>query len=197
MEKTKLDALIQDRRLNAAIGWVLVALLLVSVVDNFMDDPVWGVFSVTVLAVVLFPSLRYLDASVMIPWEVLLIASLPVLLGSLGTRAPEPITHLSVAGLALVFAVELHVFTSVRMTDTFAVLFVVIATSANAAVWAITQWLSDVYLGTTFLVSEEELMQGFMYASAAGLAAGLLFTLYFRRFVNVGVRYGGESDAGA
>lgn len=192
MAGSKLDGVIQDRRLNAGVSWVLIVFLLVSVVDSFLDDPVWGVFSLLVLAVVLFPAVRYMDAGVMVPWEVTVIASLPVLLGSLGARVPEPATHVSVAGLALVIAVELHVFTAVRMTDVFAVVFVVIATTANAGFWALLQWLSDVYLGTAFLGSEEALMTGFVYASTAGLVAGAVFTLYFRRLVDVSGRYGGE-----
>lgn len=192
MGESKLDGVIQDRRLNAAVSWVLIVFLSVSVIDNFLDDPVWGMFSLVMLTLVLFPALRYRDVRVMVPWEVTVLATLPVLLGSLGSQVPDIATHVSVAGLALVVAVELHVFTSVRMTDVFAVVFVVIATTANAGFWAVLQWLSDIYLGTLFLGSEEALMTGFVYASAAGLVAGAVFTLYFRRFVDVRGRYGGE-----
>jgi len=59
-----------------------------------------------------------------------------------------------VAALALVVAVELDVFTPVRMPPWFAVVFVSIATLAAAGVWAVVQWAADVTLGTTFIYSE-------------------------------------------
>ena len=67
-------------------------------------------------------------------------------------------------------------------------LFVVITTMAAAGLWAVGQWLSDLYLGTGFLLgrgTEEEveaaLMWDFVAATVAGLAAGVLFEFYFRR----------------
>jgi len=97
-------------------------------------------------------------------------------------------TYLSVAALALVVAVELHVFTPVEMTYWFAVLFVVVATIATAGVWAVVQWLSDIYLGTTFIHSEHRLMWDFVAATVVGVIAGVVFEWYFRRFARVGPR---------
>lgn len=98
-------------------------------------------------------------------------------------------TYLSVAALALIVAVELHTFTSVRMTPTFAVVFVAITTMAVAGVWAVVRWSLDVTLGTTFLFEpgltaatvEREVMREFVASTVAGLGAGVVFELYVRR----------------
>lgn len=195
MKGSRLDGVIRDKWMNAVFSWGLVLILVVSVIDSFLDDPVWGVFSLVVLGIVLFPALRNLDPYAMLPWEVLILVASPVLFGGLGESVPKFVTHLSVAALALVFAVEIHVFTKVRMTDSFAVIFVVMATAANAGFWALLQWFSDIYLTTTYLKSEELLMQGFVAATASGFIAGILFILYFRRFVDVRERYGGKDEA--
>ncbi|MDY6764133.1 MAG: hypothetical protein SV377_00335, partial [Halobacteria archaeon] len=93
--------------------------------------------------------------------------------------------YLSVAAVALIIAVELHMFTHVRMNDGFAVLFVVVGTMATSGIWAVVRWLSDLYLGTTFLEDHDIVMWSFVAATAAGILGGIVFTFYFRRFVGV------------
>jgi hypothetical protein len=90
--------------------------------------------------------------------------------------------------MALMLAVQLDLFTPVRMNDRFAVLFVVVATTAAAGIWALSQWLSDIYLGTGFLLGrgdphavETALMWDFVAATIAGVVSGVLFEFYFRR----------------
>jgi hypothetical protein len=98
-------------------------------------------------------------------------------------------TYLSVAAVALVVAVELQVFTPVRMTPRFAVGFVVVATLAAAGAWAVARFALDSLLGTTFLLDpalpesiiERALMFEFVYSTAAGVLAGVIFEGYFRR----------------
>jgi hypothetical protein len=109
--------------------------------------------------------------------------------------------YLSVAAVALVIAVELDVFTPVRMTTWFAVFFVGIATMAAAGGWAVIQWLSDVYLGTTLVyptpppvpeavdqAALEALMWDFVAATIAGLLAGVVFAIYFRERADTRMR---------
>ena len=82
------------------------------------------------------------------------------------------------------------------MSDTFAVLFVAIATVATAGLWAEIQWLADIFFGTEFLLDgrsehaiETALMWDFVAATVAGVFAGVLFELYFRRYANTTPRY--------
>jgi hypothetical protein len=140
----------------------------------------------------------------MLPWEVLALAALPVAgrvfvagrtVGEV-TLTGRVMTFVAVAAVALILAVLLDRFTPVRMNDTFAVAFVVVTTTAAAGIWAVVQWLSDIYLRTGFLDrphAEEALMWDFTAATMAGVLSGLLFTYYFRRRANG--RNGGNGRA--
>ena len=130
-----LDRLVHDARTNAGLAWLLVGAIAVVVVESLLDgDQLWAGFAAFVAAVALVPAAAYRDWSVMLPWEVLVLAALPIFGRALATLVftSRVATYLSVAALALILAVELHVFTPVEMTPWFAVLFVVIATVGAA-----------------------------------------------------------------
>jgi len=153
----RLGIVLENRRLNAVVSWILVALVASVAIESALDaDWVWVGFTTVVVALAVIPPLAYRNARVMLPWEVLALAFLPELgraLLNVGVLV-DVTTYLSVAALALVVAVELDVFTAVRMTEWFAVLFVVLATLATAGILAVGQWFSDVLLRTHFLYSE-------------------------------------------
>ena len=197
MPQTGLRDVIEGQRLNAALSWVIVLLTLTSTGNAITTgDLVWAGFTLAVVALAVVPAIAYRNVQAMLPWEVLLLASLPVVgrtfivdqtLGGV-TLTGRITTYLAVAAVALIIAVELDVFTPVRMNYSFAVLFVVVTTMAAAGVWAVAQWLSDVYLGTQFLldgrpedVIETALMWDFVAATLAGAGAGFIFEYYFRR----------------
>lgn len=186
MEPEGLDRLFRDRRLNAAISWgLIVFLLVVAAVDAAVGQWEWGLIAVTIAVLALLPGLAYKSRSVMLPWEVLLIAALPVLGRTLATQelTGTLATYLSIAALALIVAVQLHIFGGVRMTVGFAMLFVVVTTLASAGVWAVVRWQLDMVWGTGFIQSEEALMIEFTYAAAAGIIAAVVYEYYFRRRV--------------
>ena len=197
MPQAGLTDVIEGRRLNAALGWVIMLLVLASTGNALTTgDLVWACFTLAVVVLAAVPAIAYRNVQAMLPWEVLLLASLPVVgrtfivdqtIGGI-TLTGRVTTYLAVAAVALIIAVELDVFTPVKMNYSFAVLFVVVTTMAAAGVWAVVQWLSDVYLGTQFLldgrpedVIEAALMWDFVAATVAGAAAGILFEFYFRR----------------
>jgi hypothetical protein len=197
MQRSGLTGVVRDRRANAVLGWLLVAFLAGLAVSDVLDGRLlWAGFTAAVAAIAVIPALAYRNPEAMLPWEVLLIASLPLLSRVLvvGQRIDSVTltgrvsTYLAVAAVALIVAVELDVFTPVRMNYSFAVFFVVVTTMAAAGVWALVQWLSDVFLGTSLLldgrpehVVETALMWDFVAATVAGLLAGVVFELYFRR----------------
>lgn len=200
----ELDVLLNDARLNALLGWALVGFMGLVGIESLLDgDWVWVVVATFVVALAVIPPVVYRDEKVMLPWEVLLLVMLPLLGRSLfpvGLIA-DVAAYLSVAAVALVIAVELDVFTPVRMTTWFAVFFVGIATMATAGTWAAIQWLSDVYLGTTLIYPSpppvpeavdqaalEDLMWDFVAATIAGFLAGLIFALYFRERADARLR---------
>jgi uncharacterized membrane protein len=139
--------------------------------------------------IVLLPPLAYREWRMMLPWELLTIALLPILVralvgGDVGTFG----YYLSVAGLALLVTVELHMFTEVQLTHWFAVLLVVLTTLASVAAWSVVQWNLDQQFGTQFLiepgmsqeVANAALMNEFIVVTLAGIVGGVLFDAYFR-----------------
>jgi hypothetical protein len=204
---------VESQRLNAVLAWLLVGFLVVSAGTNLLrGDVVWAGFVAVIAVLAVVPAIRYREPTSMLPWEVLLVASLPVVgrtfvigqrVGGF-TLTGRVTTYLAVAAVALVIAVELDVFTPVQMNEAVAMLFVVVATTAAAGIWAVGQWIADLYLGTSLLldgrpedVIETELMWDFVAATVAGVLAGVLFEYYFRRRAHprsapVEVEEGGE-----
>lgn len=193
---TNLAVLLGNTWLNAAIGWLLLAILALVGVESALDgDWVWVIVSFTVVGLGILPSLFFSDHFVMLPWEVLALGILPIVTrGLFAGLIADIAAYLAVAAVALVIAVELEVFTPVRMTTWFAVFFVVVTTMASAGIWAVLRWLSDVFLGTTLVypspppvepaveeVALEALMWDFVAATVGGILAGVIFALYFRR----------------
>ncbi len=201
MEEATIERLLRDEQLNALLAWVVVAGVGLTVVGSVLaGDLLWSVFATVVAAIVLLPPLVFADPEVMLPWEVLALAGLPVLGRSIATLqvTSRVGTYLSVAALALVVVVELHAFTSVSMSPSFAVAFVAIATMAVAGVWAVLRWTVDLWLGTTFLLDpaldleaiERGLMLEFVASTVAGVLAGVVFEFYIRRRARVRRRVG-------
>jgi hypothetical protein len=201
MEETTIERLLRDERLNALLAWlVVVGVGLTAVGSVLTGDLLWGVFATVVAAIVLLPPLVFADPAVMLPWEVLALAGLPVLGRSVATLqvTSRVGTYLSVAALALVVVVELHTFTAVSMSPSFAVAFVAIATMGVAGVWAVLRWTVDLWLGTGFLLDpaldpeaiERGLMLEFVASTVAGVLAGVVFEFYIRRRARVSRRAG-------
>lgn len=186
---SELGHLLEDTRLNAAVSWLFVVSLWLIELESLLDgELLWAGFVGFVALLAILPPLAYRNWTAMLPWEVLFVAIIPIFGRSielLVMYAPflssAPLTYFAVATVALILAVELHLFTTVKMTHRFAVLFVVVTTMAASGVWAVLQWLSDSYLGTAFLHTNAALMQNMLFATAAGIFSGVLFDAYFRR----------------
>ncbi|WP_336343584.1 hypothetical protein [Halalkalicoccus ordinarius] len=183
MDLTALDALVGNERLNVVLAWTLTGFVVLAAAGSLIGgDLLWAGFAVGVACLALFPAIAFRNARAVLPWEVLALAALPLIGRTFGSGSvSEFATYLSVAAIALLVAVELQVFTPVRMTSGFAVAFVVIATMATAGAWAVVRWIADLYLATGFLESEEALMWEFVASTAAGIVAGVVFERYFRR----------------
>ncbi|WP_137285234.1 hypothetical protein [Halorussus salinisoli] len=178
-----LERLFRSGRTNALLSWLFVGVLALVFVESALDfDRQWIAFVAVAGVIVLVPPIAHGDWRVMLPWELLALALLPILVrglsgGELGLFA----YYLSVAGLALVVTVELHMFTSLSVTHWFAVVFVVMTTLASVAAWSIVRWNFDRTFGTSYLSTNEALMTEFVWVTLAGFAAGVLFDAYFRR----------------
>ncbi|WP_253738901.1 hypothetical protein [Halohasta salina] len=185
-----LARLFRSGRYNAVVSWLLVGILCSVIVESVLDvDRLWILFTAATAVIVLLPPVAARDWRMMLPWELLTLALLPILVrtlagGELGTFG----YFLSVAGLALLVTVELHMFTQLTLTHWFAVLLVVLTTMASGAAWAVVRWNLDQQFGTSFLLqsgvtqdmANEALMYEFLWIMLAGLVAGVLFDAYFR-----------------
>lgn len=179
----RLAQLFRNGRTNAVLSWLLVGVLAMVLVESFLEtDRHWIVFVAVTGGIVLLPPVAYGDWQVMLPWELLVVALLPVLVrglfgGEVGTFA----TYLALAGVALVVTVELHMFTDLQLTHWFAVTLVVMTTMAAGAAWTIVRWTMDIVFETSFLTTNEALMLEWSAVTLAGFVAGILFDSYFRR----------------
>ena len=199
MTRSGIGSVLEDARTNAVIAWLVVGVAFAAAVANGIAvAPLWAGFALVVVALALVPPLRFRDPTAMLPWEVLGLATLPlvvrVLVEFVALRA-DLVTYTAVAALALVVAVELHLLTTVEMNDRFAVAFVIVTTMAAAGLWAVVRYGSDVLLGTTLLLppagldaseaalaaAERSLMLEFVASFLAGIGADVVFEGYFRR----------------
>jgi hypothetical protein len=192
MSQRMAENLLTDRRVNAVVGWIFLAFLGVVAAGSVLGgDLTWAVFVTGVLVLCLLPPIAFRNPEAMLPWEVVVLAALSTLARAVATvdLTSDLTTYLSVAALALIVAVELDLFTDVRLTVGFAIAFVLLATLATAGGWALFRWSVDLLVGTEFLlesgveedVIHDELMIEFVYAAVSGLLAGVVFELYFRR----------------
>jgi hypothetical protein len=199
------EALLRDERVNAALAWLVVGLVVAAGFPRLVDGiDVAAVFAICIAVLAVVPAMALRNVTAMVPWEVLSLASGPVVARVL---APDLVlatvmVYFAVAALALIVAVELHAFTAIEMSIGFAIGFVVVTTLAVSGLWAVAAWLSDVLVGTTFVLDpalttaeqERRLMWEFVGSTVAGLGAGLVFEGYVRRTVDPGARLPRELD---
>lgn len=173
-------SLIENDRVNAALAWPIVsAIVVASAATAWQDSILWAALGVGIVGLALVPPAVRRDTSSMPPWEVLLIAAVPIWIRLYGTL---PIAgFLTVAAIALLVTAEIDAFTPIKMSPRFVVAFVVLATMAVAGLWVISQWISDVVFATSFLTTKNELMWDLVYATAFGGLGGVLFVIYFYR----------------
>ena len=179
-----LEALFESGRLNALLGWVVVGVFVLVLLESVYDrDIAWVLFTAAIIAIVIIPPLARRNPFVMLPWELLVLTSFPVVVRAAEVAALANTfgMYLSMAALALIVTVEVHVLSRVQVTHWFAIGFVILATLAVAGAWAIIRWWADFLFDTTLLTTNEALMYEFIWVVIAGVAAGVLFDLYFRR----------------
>lgn len=188
MPGSTLQGLLADGRRNAVAAWLLVALAAaVWVGELVVAGVLWSTFALVVVILAVLPPIAYRSRYVMLPWEVLALATLPLIGLVIGAaRFSSPLfAYLALAAVGLVIAVELDAFTSIRMSSGFAIVLVVAGTMAAAAIWELLQWYVAVLLERPYETTNDELMIEFAYSTLAGGAAGVIFRWYFRERVSI------------
>lgn len=174
-----LQSLVDKHRVDATVAW-LATVALIAAAGRFAlaGEFHWVAFVALLVAVSLVPTVATGDPEITMPGELMALVAVPVVVRAAGFFV-QATPFLAVAGCALLVAVALDTFTSLEMTPRFAVVFVVITTMAVAGAWAIGQFVADTYYGTAFLAGLSELMWDLIIATAMGVAAGVIFELYF------------------
>ena len=192
-----LEALANDDRVNAVVGWLLTGIVALDGVENALGGlPLWGGFELVIVAVAAGPAFVTRDWTAMVPWPLLSLAAVAVV-ASAGGVSFETVAYLAIATLALVITVELEAFTSVELSRRFAVFFAVLLTMALQALWTVAQFYSDQWFGTDYLRTQTELQWDFVIVTVVGLALGGLFQWYFVRFEPAGAVSRAANDAGS
>ncbi|WP_226023991.1 hypothetical protein [Halomicrobium salinisoli] len=183
---TTFDGLIRNERVNAGIVWTLTGIVGLTAVESILTDALlWGGLGILVAGVIAAPAVVTGDWTVLVPWPLALVAALALITRTLSLFI-EPAGYVTVAALAQIVVAELDAFTSIDMTRRFAVAFSVLMTMAAQGVWAIAQFYSDQWLGTTLLRSERELQWSFVIVTVVALIMGAAFEWYFKRVEHVG-----------
>ena len=174
---------VRDERVNAVIAWTITGALVLRALSSVLSIRlVAAALAATAAAVALVPAIVSGSWTRTVPWPLLLLASVPLLLGGLApTFLRLVVTGTGVAALGMLVVVALQQTTSVRMTPGFAVAFVVLATLAFAGLWAVGSAASAAFLGTAFVSTNTELMYVFTAALVGGVVGGGAFRWYFRR----------------
>ncbi len=178
-------------RLNAVLAWTgLVVLGTLAIYLGMRGNHRWFFFSGAALALVLAPAAATRNPMAMPPWILIVLALVPVVDATLFGASPlaSVTRYLAVATVALIIAVDVHRWTSVRMTGAFSVGVVILATISSAAVWNVALWATDHLLDREYIISNGSsdaanaaMMMDFLFAAMAGSIAGVLLYGYLRR----------------
>ncbi|WP_439026821.1 hypothetical protein [Haloarchaeobius sp. DT45] len=174
---------VSDTRVNAVIAWALTTVLVVATVDSLLAFRMVDVLLVGTAAVIaIVPAVLSRSWLRTIPWPLLLLASTPLIVAVFPpTRFDMVVNGVGIAALGMLLVSTLQLTTTVRMTPAFAVAFTLLTTLAFAGYWAVGSAAASVFLGTSFVESNTELMHIFTAALLGGLVGGGIFLWYFRR----------------
>lgn len=171
------------RRWNSKLSALLSFYLLFSCFNILLDGNLtWSFYGFSILLLVFVPPVYFEDRSALVPFEILLLLSLPFTLKGMeiGLVASHTLNYISASAVALLVVTELDTFTSFRTNSFFSVLFISFTTVAVSGLWAVTRWLSDIFTGTSLIASERILMWEFTAALIAGTIAGFFFKFYLK-----------------
>ena len=180
----RFTALARDETVNARLGWLLLGILVVGVIESLVGGAVlWAGLTLVVLGTAMVPPAVTRTWTAMVPWPVVGLGVVAVFLWG---SYPELAGYLAVATLSLLAVVELDALTPVEMSRRFAVGFAALTTLAVQGWWIVAQYYSDRWLATTFLRSQRELQWDIVLVTGVGLALAAGFQWYFSRAEHVG-----------
>lgn len=167
---------------QATVSWLFVATIVLTALISFAWEPLlWCGFLLVLAAVTALPALVFRDWTAMVPWPLPAAAAVAALIRAFSFYR-EFAGYLAIVVLALIVVIELDLFTSVELSQRFAVVFGVMVTMALEAVWIVAQHYSDLYFETELLRSQAELQWDIVVVTFTATAVGLLYQWYAVRF---------------
>ncbi|WP_313695272.1 hypothetical protein [Halorarum halobium] len=172
-----------DSRANSVIGLTLTGALALAAVGSLLAGrPVDAVLAGTAAALAVYPAVVGESPLRFVPWPVLALATAPHVVGTVDPGFFGLVVDgVGIAAIGMLAAATIQATTSVSMTPSFAVSFVVFLTLATAAVWTVLAAAAAAVLGTPFVGTNAELMSVFTAAALGGVIGGLVFRWLFRR----------------
>lgn len=174
----------RQTRINTILSYTLTSVVLFALIASILQQRIiWTIFTSVTLISILIPPLANRNYHLMLPWEILFLAVIPI---SLRVLPASPVVtqlamYFSVAALALILIVELHIFTSLKLNDFFATVLVLISTLALGGAVSLLQFWIGEFTGQPRLTDNTTLMYEYINVALAGIIAGILFNLYFKR----------------
>jgi len=160
----------------------------------YIQDYVWVVWGSFSLILTLIPLMVKRRFNVTLAWELnfLIVLSLYIHVSGnvLGRyrlfypfydKAAHLISSITVAALGFVAAVILDQYTEIKLNRYLIAFFVVIFTMAMGAVWEISEFLSDQFLGTQMQVDLEDTMYDLIFDLVGGIIIGVLGNTLLKR----------------
>lgn len=177
-ETDRLDGVFVESTMNTVFSGLFVLVLVGTAYSGMRTGSYEAVlFSVVAIAIVVGPAAALREPTVMPPWYFLALICLPILWETLApfSLVTGIIPSLSLATLGLLFVVEIHHFTALRLVPWFAIVLTVLSTLAMASLLSILRWTADMLFGTSFLLDgrtqaeiNTAVMVEFVYTTIAG-----------------------------
>lgn len=155
-------------------------------------DILWSAFGIAALSLYILPIASTRDPLQALPWEMTLLLASPIILHlSEGSRALsenigwwDNLTSLSFAfsfaTIGFLLTLELEMYTDVRMNRPFSMFFVIVFTIAVSGFWQVGEYLSDFFVDTSNILSNDQVMKEFLWVTFGGLVMALVYGAYIK-----------------
>ncbi len=142
-------------RQRVVMFFVLLLALTGLILSLRRSDILWAVFSIT--SVSLMFALSKTDIEDQVRWDMIKLIFVPLLLGSAGIlRVISLGAILPAFGFMLLIILDKH--TDVRVNISFSTAFIILFSLAIGAIIGMARFVSDLFLGTSFLIDNYDLM---------------------------------------
>ncbi len=163
-----------------------LALLVLSTISFCQKDVFWGSMGVASFFLCLYPIMK--SRRHIIPTILIVLILIPLLLHTMiffETTSDSPLlftisefsSSIAISVLGLIIAIDLMVYTEVRMNGPFIIFFVILFAMGVENIWVLGEYISDSLLGTNLIISNYDLMIDMIYSFIGSLLGGFILYL--------------------